>query len=61
MAVVSVQARFDQEYNIAEQALQDRLAQVYGGDENAVDLFRFVFKLLTGKIKITTHKKFENK
>ncbi|XP_071102638.1 uncharacterized protein C10orf67, mitochondrial-like [Haliotis cracherodii] len=39
MAVVSTRA-VHQEYNIAEQELQDRLAYIYGAKENEVDLFR---------------------
>lgn len=41
MAVVSTRA-VHQEYNIAEQELQDRLAYIYGAKENEVDLFRWV-------------------
>ncbi|XP_067649451.1 uncharacterized protein C10orf67, mitochondrial-like isoform X2 [Haliotis asinina] len=39
MAVVSTRT-VHQEYNIAEQELQDRLAYIYGAKENEVDLFR---------------------
>ncbi|XP_048237169.1 uncharacterized protein C10orf67, mitochondrial-like isoform X3 [Haliotis rufescens] len=39
MAVISTRV-VHQEYNIAEQELQDRLAYIYGAKENEVDLFR---------------------